>query len=36
MSQRAGIEVATSPWGPDDQLGALNYLTPEQIGRAHV
>lgn len=30
MSQRAGIEVATSPWGPDDQLGALNYLTPER------
>ncbi|PCK23166.1 cyclase family protein [Rhodococcus qingshengii] len=28
MSQRADIKVAKSPWGPDDQLGALNYLTP--------
>ncbi|BAH50991.1 MULTISPECIES: cyclase family protein [Rhodococcus] len=25
-STRAGITVGTSPWGPDDQLGALNYL----------
>lgn len=26
---RAGIRVATSPYGPDDELGALNKLTPE-------
>jgi len=26
---RAGIKVASSPWGPDDQLGALNHLSPE-------
>lgn len=30
MSTQANITVATSPWGPDDQLGALNYLTPEK------
>ncbi|WP_326837501.1 cyclase family protein [Amycolatopsis rhabdoformis] len=26
--KRAGIQVATSPYGPDDQKGALNLLTP--------
>ncbi|TWP32055.1 cyclase family protein [Leekyejoonella antrihumi] len=26
---RAGIKVASSPWGPEDQLGALNRLSPE-------
>ncbi|ABL80128.1 MULTISPECIES: cyclase family protein [unclassified Nocardioides] len=26
---RAGIKVAASPWGPDDQLGALNHLSRE-------
>ncbi|MHA3700697.1 cyclase family protein [Jatrophihabitans sp. YIM 134969] len=25
---RADIQVASSPWGPDDQLGALNFLEP--------
>jgi hypothetical protein len=25
---RAGIQVATSRWGSDDQLGALNYVVP--------
>jgi len=24
---RAAIRVSSSPWGPDDQLGALNHLT---------
>ncbi len=28
MGDRANIKVATSPWGPDDQLGALNHMTP--------
>ncbi|XBB67820.1 cyclase family protein [Nocardioides sp. WV_118_6] len=28
MGQQAGIKVATSPWGPDDELGALNHLSP--------
>lgn len=27
---KAGITVKESPWGPDDQLGALNHLTPER------
>ncbi|MDP3952603.1 cyclase family protein [Microbacterium sp.] len=26
---RAGMKVATSPWGPEDQLGALNHLSGE-------
>lgn len=26
---RADIAVGTSPWGPDDQRGALNRMTPE-------
>lgn len=30
---RAGINVATSPWGPDDQLGALNYLDPARAAQ---
>ncbi|GAB4005366.1 cyclase family protein [Nocardioides ultimimeridianus] len=30
MGAQAGIKVATSPWGPDDELGALNHLTPEK------
>ncbi|MFZ3599439.1 cyclase family protein [Streptomyces sp. BH104] len=25
---RAGVRAASSPWGPDDQLGALNLLSP--------
>lgn len=29
MGERAEIKVAASPWGPDDQLGALNHLSPE-------
>jgi kynurenine formamidase len=29
MSPRADIKVATSPWGPDDQRGALNHMTAE-------
>jgi len=29
-SQRAsGIKVGTSPWGPEDQQGALNRMTPQ-------
>lgn len=30
MGKQAGIKVATSPWGPDDQLGALNHLTADK------
>ena len=28
--QHAGIRAATSPYGPDDERGALNLLTPER------
>ncbi|GGB21449.1 cyclase [Flexivirga endophytica] len=28
VARRAGIEVATSPYGPDDEKGALNKLDP--------
>lgn len=31
MGDRADISVATSPWGPDDELGALNLMTPESM-----
>ncbi|WP_330474593.1 cyclase family protein [Terrabacter sp. C0L_2] len=27
MGQQAGIKVSTSPWGPEDELGALNHLS---------
>ena len=30
---RAGVKVATSSYGPDDQKGALNRLTPESQAR---
>jgi kynurenine formamidase len=30
--ERANIEVATSPWGSDDQRGALNRMSPESQG----
>jgi kynurenine formamidase len=29
LAKRADIQVATSPWGPDDQRGAMNLMTPE-------
>lgn len=29
MAKQAGVKVATSPWGPDDQRGALNRMTPQ-------
>lgn len=29
MTAKANIQVATSPYGEDDQLGALNRMTPE-------
>lgn len=30
MGQRAGIKVASSKWGADDQLGALNQLSTQR------
>lgn len=29
LAKQADIQVATSPWGPDDQRGALNLMTPD-------
>lgn len=29
LAKQANIQVATSPWGPDDQRGALNLMTPD-------
>ena len=29
MAKQANIKVATSPWGSDDQRGALNRMTPQ-------
>lgn len=38
MTGRANVQVATSPYGADDQLGALNLMTPASqasiLGRA--
>lgn len=34
MEKRADIKVATSPWGPSDQRGALNLMTPQS--QAHI
>jgi kynurenine formamidase len=32
--ERDGLQVSRSPWGPDDQIGRLNWMTPE--GQAEV
>jgi kynurenine formamidase len=32
MGKRADVQVTTSPWGPDDQCGALNRMTPASQG----
>src|SRR5258708_17582443 len=24
-----GVKVSKSPWGPDDEIGRLNWITPE-------
>ena len=26
---RDDVEVSKSPWGPDDEIGRLNWITPE-------
>ena len=26
---RDGVKVSKSPWGPDDEIGRLNWITPE-------
>jgi kynurenine formamidase len=29
LIDRDGVRVSRSPWGPDDQIGRLNWITPE-------
>ena len=29
LLERDGVKVSQSPWGPDDQIGRLNWITPE-------
>ena len=26
--ERDGVTVSHSPWGPDDEIGRLNWITP--------
>ena len=32
--ERDGVRVSKSPWGPDDEIGRLNWITAET--RKHV
>jgi hypothetical protein len=27
--ERDGVTVSRSPWGPDDEIGRMNWITPE-------
>jgi kynurenine formamidase len=29
LDEREGLKVSRSPWGPDDEIGRLNWLTPD-------
>jgi kynurenine formamidase len=29
LLERDGVQVSQSPWGPDDHIGRLNWITPE-------
>ena len=29
LLQRDGVRVSRSPWGPDDQIGRLNWITAD-------
>src|SRR4051812_25526930 len=29
LLERDGVTVSRSPWGPDDHIGRLNWITPE-------
>src|SRR5215470_10089050 len=29
LLERDGVRVSRSPWGPDDEIGRLNWITPE-------
>ena len=30
LLERDGVRVSRSPWGPDDEIGRLNWITPER------
>jgi hypothetical protein len=29
LHEQDGLKVSKSPWGPDDEIGRLNWITPE-------
>src|SRR3989442_65661 len=29
LLEKDGLQVSKSPWGPDDEIGRLNWITPE-------
>ena len=29
LIDKDGLKVSKSPWGPDDEIGRLNWITPE-------
>ena len=29
LLEREGVSVSRSPWGPDDEIGRMNWITPE-------
>ena len=29
LLEQDGLKVSRSPWGPDDEIGRLNWITPE-------
>ncbi|MDE0667811.1 MAG: cyclase family protein [bacterium] len=32
LLERNGHKVSKSPWGPDDEIGRLNWVTPDSVG----
>ena len=43
LIDKDGVKVSKSPWGPDDEIGRLNWITPdtnrailEHLGGGHV
>ena len=30
--EKDGLKVSKSPWGPQDEIGRLNWITPERRG----
>ncbi|HEY3946996.1 MAG TPA: hypothetical protein VGL78_17370, partial [Solirubrobacteraceae bacterium] len=29
LLERDGVKVSKSPWGPDDEIGRMNWITPD-------